>query len=94
MKYAWIDAQRRDYPLSDLCEVLSVSASGDRAWRGAGSPASRRPNDARGIVLVKAIHAEVEGAYGSPIPCAPAVTSTLKPSTFMSMQHPLLGPSC
>ena len=65
MKYAWIDAQRRDYPLPDMCQVLSVSISGYRAWRGGGTPGSTRPNDAQALVLIKAIHAEVKGAYGS-----------------------------
>ena len=32
-KCAWIDGQRRDYSLSDMCSVLSVSISGYRAWR-------------------------------------------------------------
>ena len=27
MKYAWIDAQRADYALPDMCEVLGVSAA-------------------------------------------------------------------
>jgi hypothetical protein len=27
VKYAWIDAQRREYPLPDMCEVLAVSIS-------------------------------------------------------------------
>jgi hypothetical protein len=27
MKYAWIDAQRRAYPLPAMCETLAVSAS-------------------------------------------------------------------
>ena len=65
MKYAWIDAQRRDYPLADMCEVLSVSASGYKAWRGGGSPTSTRPSDVQATAVIKAIHAEVKGAYGS-----------------------------
>ena len=28
VKYAWIDAQRRDYPLPDMCSVLRVNISG------------------------------------------------------------------
>jgi transposase InsO family protein len=65
VKYAWIDAQRRDYPLPDMCEVLGVSISGYRAWRSGGTPSSTRPNDAQATTLIKAIHAEVKGAYGS-----------------------------
>ena len=65
MKYAWIDVQRRDYPLPDMCSVLGVSISGYRAWRGGGTPDSTRLNDAQAVALIKAIHAEVKGAYGS-----------------------------
>ena len=65
MKYAWIDAQRADYPLPELCVVLCVSASGWRAWRRGGTPNPSRPSDAQAVVLMKAIHAEVKGAYGS-----------------------------
>ena len=43
VKYAWIDAQRREYPLPDMCEVLAVSISGYRAWRRGGKPDRMRP---------------------------------------------------
>ncbi len=33
MKYAWIEKQRRSFPLPVLCEALSVSQSGFRAWQ-------------------------------------------------------------
>ena len=65
MKYAWIDAQRAEYPLPDMCEVLAVSASGYRAWRRGGTPDSTRLGDAQAVALMKAIHAEVKAAYGS-----------------------------
>jgi putative transposase len=65
VKYAWIDAQRADYPLPDMCEVLAVSASGYRAWRRGGTAGSTRLSDAQAVALMKAIHAEVKGAYGS-----------------------------
>ena len=65
MKYAWIDAQRAEYPLPDMCEVLGVSASGYRAWRRGGTPDSTRLSDAQAVALMKVIHAEVRGAYGS-----------------------------
>ena len=42
MKYAWIDEQRREYPLPNLCEVLDVSVSGYRAWKRGGKPARTR----------------------------------------------------
>lgn len=65
MKYAWIDAQRREYPLPDMCEVLAVSISGYRAWRRGGKPDRTRLTDPQAVVLMKAIHAEFKGAYGS-----------------------------
>ncbi len=65
MKYAWIDGERTRYPLQALCEVLGVSVSGYRAWRRGGSPASTRLTDPQAVALLRAIHAEVRGAYGS-----------------------------
>jgi hypothetical protein len=37
VKYAWIDTQCRQYPLSVLCEVLAVSINGYRAWKRGGT---------------------------------------------------------
>ena len=65
MKYAWIDAQRREYPLPDMCEVLTVSISGYRAWRRGGKPDRTRLTDPQAVALMKSIHAEVKAAYGS-----------------------------
>lgn len=65
MKYAWIDAQRRHYPLPEMCQVLAVSISGYRAWRRGGSPARTRLTDPQAVALIKSIHAEVKGAYGA-----------------------------
>ena len=65
MKYAWIDAARRQYPLPDMCEVLAVSVSGYRAWRRGGTPDSTWLSDPQAVALITAIHAEVKGAYGS-----------------------------
>jgi hypothetical protein len=64
LKYAWIDAQRREYPLPDMCEVLAVSISGYRSWRRGGKPDRTRLTDPQAVALVKSIHAEVKGAYG------------------------------
>lgn len=65
MKYAWIEAQRRQYPLPDMCEVLAVSVSGYRAWRRGGTPDSTRLTDPQAVALMRSIHAEVKAAYGS-----------------------------
>jgi transposase InsO family protein len=65
VKYAWIDTQRRQYPLPDMCEVLTVSISGYRAWRRGGKPDRKRLTDPQALALIRSIHAEVKAAYGS-----------------------------
>ena len=66
MKYAWIDAQRRDFGLDEMCAVLDVSESGYRSWKHGGKPHRKRLTDAQILVLIQSIHAEFKGAYGSP----------------------------
>jgi putative transposase len=65
VKYAWIDAQRREFHLPDMCQVLSVSISGYRAWRRGGKPDRTRLSDAQAVALIKSVHAQVKAAYGS-----------------------------
>lgn len=66
MKYAWIDGQRKAYPLPAMCATLTVSASGYQAWKRGGTPERKRLTDAQLLALIRAIHAELKGAYGSP----------------------------
>ena len=66
MKYAWIDAQRARYALSEMCPVLTVSISGYRAWKRGGKADRSRLTDAQLLALIRAIHDELKGAYGSP----------------------------
>jgi putative transposase len=66
VKYAWIDAERRHFDLAELCAVLDVSVSGYRAWKGGGQADRKRLTDAQMLALIRAIHAELKGAYGSP----------------------------
>jgi len=66
VKYAWIDAQRRDFGLDEMCEVLDVSESGYRSWKHGGKPHRKRLTDAQMLVLIQSIHAEFKGAYGNP----------------------------
>lgn len=66
MKYAWIDAQRRDFGLDEMCAVLDVSESGYRSWKHGGKPQRKRLTDAQMLTLIQAIHVEFKGAYGSP----------------------------
>ena len=66
MKYAWIDTQRAYYALSEMCPVLAVSISGYRAWKRGGKADRSRLTDAQMLALIRAIHDELKGAYGSP----------------------------
>ncbi len=66
MKYAWIDAHRDSFALNELCDVLAVSVGGYRAWQGGGIPDRRGLTVAQLLALIQSIHAELNGAYGSP----------------------------
>ena len=66
MKYAWIDGQRKAYPLPAMCTTLTVSISGYRAWKRGGSSKRKRLTNAQLLALLQTIHRELKGAYGSP----------------------------
>lgn len=66
MKYAWIDVERKSFDLAELCAVLNVSVSGYRAWKRGGKPDRKRLTDAQMLALIRSIHAELKGSYGSP----------------------------
>jgi putative transposase len=66
VKYAWIDGQRQAYPLPAMCTTLAVSISGYRAWKSGGRSNSKRLRDPQLLTLIRAIHAQLKGAYGSP----------------------------
>lgn len=66
MKYAWVDAQRKDYGLDEMCSILDVSISGYRSWKRGGKPNRKRLTDSQMLALIQAIHAEFKGIYGSP----------------------------
>ncbi|KWO83480.1 integrase [Burkholderia ubonensis] len=69
MKYAFIERNRRHWPISVLCEVLEVSPSGfhHRRQRVAqDKPQRSRVSDDALLAHIKAIHAEVKGEYGWP----------------------------
>ena len=65
MKYAWIDGVRDTYPLAVLCRVLSVSTSGFADWKSCDGPTQWLSDDQL-LALIRSIHAEVKGSYGSP----------------------------
>ncbi|WP_088506939.1 IS3 family transposase [Burkholderia ubonensis] len=69
VKYAFIERNRRHWPISVLCEVLEVSPSGfhQRRQRVAqDKPQRSRVSDDALLAHIKAIHAEVKGEYGWP----------------------------
>jgi putative transposase len=66
VKYAWIDTQRKVFPLPEMVDALAVSISGYRAWKRGGRPNRKRLTDAQLLALIQTIHRELKGAYGSP----------------------------
>jgi putative transposase len=66
VKYAWIARHAQQWPVAKLCRALDVSASGFKAWRGGGKRCTEHLSDAHLLLLIRAIHAELKGTYGSP----------------------------
>ena len=65
MRFRFIEDRRADYPVTILCDVLSVSPAGYYAWRA--RPESRRAADNRQLVDdIKRVHGDTSGRYGSP----------------------------
>jgi hypothetical protein len=64
VKYAWMQLERRQFPLPEMCRVLDVSISGFRAWLRGGTPGSTRLSDVQAVAVIKTIRAEVRGACG------------------------------
>jgi transposase InsO family protein len=61
-----METMRWHFGLDEMCRVLDVSESGYRSWRQGGKPYRKRLTDAQMLTLIRAIHAEVKGSYGSP----------------------------
>jgi transposase InsO family protein len=66
VKYAWIDRAGQGVALTAMCAILDVSISGYRAWKRGGTPDRQRLTDDQALAVIRAIHAELQGAYGSP----------------------------
>ena len=68
MKYAFIQRHRSVWPISVQCRVLGVSMAGyhEHFVRLASAAQRRHLSDDALLVHIKAIHAEVRGAYGWP----------------------------
>jgi putative transposase len=81
MRYLCIDYRRVQYPIAMMCRVLRVSRSGYYAWR-------TRPESARAKIdreltrVIKRVHAESKGVYGSP-----KVREDLKDEGYQYSRH-------
>ena len=65
MIYRFVEAHRKEYPVTVMCRVLEVSTTGYYAWRG--RPESDR-SQANRVLLeqIRAAHKRGRGTYGSP----------------------------
>jgi len=59
-----IDAERKAYPITLMCEVLEVSRSGYYAWRGRDKSARQKEYE-RLIPIVQDAHKSSDGTYGA-----------------------------
>jgi len=65
VRYGCIHRRRNHYPIRMMCRALRVSPSGYYAWRS--RPESRRARDDRELTrVIRRLHAESDGTYGSP----------------------------
>ena len=65
MRYVCIDRRRYQYAVSMMCRLLKVSRSGYYAWRV--RPESERAKTDRELTrVIRRVHAESKGVYGSP----------------------------
>lgn len=65
MKFAFIDAEKANFPVSFMCRELRVSRSGYYAWL-AREPSKRSREEAELVGEIEAVHAASRGTYGSP----------------------------
>jgi putative transposase len=65
MRFQFIEDHRHEFPVSRMCQVLTVSSSGYYAWRT--RPVSAREMANRQLVeKIKVVHTESHETYGSP----------------------------
>ena len=65
MRFQFIEDHRHEFPVSRMCQVLTVSSSGYYAWRT--RPVSAREMANRHLVeKIKVVHTESHETYGSP----------------------------
>jgi putative transposase len=65
--FAFIDAEKANYPIRRLCQTLGVSTSGFYEWRAAQvSPCRRARENAELVETIGEIHRASRATYGSP----------------------------
>jgi putative transposase len=65
VKFRFIEEQKVAFPVTRLCEVLSVSPAGFYAWR-LRPPSARSVSDAELVAKIKQVHEDSRRNYGSP----------------------------
>jgi len=65
VKFAFVDAEKAQWPVEVQCDLLGVSRSGYYAWKDRPE-APRAADDAELLVEIKAAHKAGRGNYGSP----------------------------
>lgn len=65
MIFKLVDAEKANFPIQVLCDVLDVSRSGFYAWKNR-APSAREKSDERLAVEIAAAHAKSKKRYGSP----------------------------
>lgn len=63
MKYAFIEAHKHHFSISQLCRVVQVSRSGFHAWR-TRPPSARAKRDGALLIDIRRLHLEHRQAYG------------------------------
>jgi len=65
MRYAFIQAEKAQYPVEVLCRVMAVARSGFYAW--CQQPVSRRGQQNQALLAqIRRVHQDSDGSYGSP----------------------------
>lgn len=65
MRYAFIEAYRKQHAVVTMCRVLQVSKAGYYAWRDR-APSARELSNRRLAVEIRAVHQRSHRTYGSP----------------------------
>jgi transposase InsO family protein len=63
--FAFIDDHKEVWPVRLMCDALDVAAAGYYAWRDRPPSFAERRRDSL-VVLIREVHCDVKGRYGSP----------------------------